>query len=111
MTELSEVRPLDDRIIVRQETEAERTASGLYIPQVARDVIDGSRRGRSPCYRGQVVASGPGLRLSDGSRRVQELKKGDRVIFGPYSGDVIKFNGELLITLREPEILAVIEEE
>ena len=92
-------RPLHDRVVVTRVAEETKTAGGLFIPDSAKE---------KPA-RGKVVAVGEGKRDSDGKRIALDVKKGDEVLFGKYSGTELKLDGEEHIVLREEEILAVIE--
>jgi chaperonin GroES len=92
------IRPLHDRVIIKRE-EVERTsAGGIVIPDSATE---------KP-IRGKVVAVGNGKILEDGSVRKVDVKKGDNVLFGKYSGTEIKMDGDELIVMREKDIMAVI---
>ena len=93
------IRPLQDRVIVRRVKEEEKTKGGLFIPDTAKE---------KP-IEGKVVAVGNGKVLEDGTVRKLELKAGDRVLFGKYSGTEVKIEGEEHLILREDDILGVIE--
>ncbi len=93
------IRPLHDRILVKRLAEQDRTAGGLYIPDTAKE---------KP-IEAEVVAVGNGKFLEDGTVRKLEVKAGDKVLFGKYSGSVVKLGGEEHLILREDDILAVIE--
>ncbi|MCK6590406.1 MAG: co-chaperone GroES [Polyangiaceae bacterium] len=93
------IRPLHDRVIVRRIKEEEKTKGGLYIPDTAKE---------KP-IEGTVIAVGNGKVLEDGSVRKLDLKEGDRVLFGKYSGNEVKIDGEEHLILREDEILGVLE--
>ena len=93
------IKPLDDRVLVKP-TEAEsKTASGIYLPDSAQE---------KPTH-GKVVAVGPGKLNDDGDRTALEVKKGDTVIYGKYSGTEVDVDGKAHVILRESEILAVLE--
>jgi chaperonin GroES len=92
-------RPLYDRVLVKRIESEEKSAGGLYIPETAKE---------KPT-EALVVAVGPGHRLEDGSSLSPQVNTGDRVLFGKYSGDEIKLEGETHMILRETEILAVLE--
>ena len=94
-----DVRPLHDRIIVRRDTEGEQQRGGIIIPDTARE--------RS--QEGEVVAVGEGKYRIDGVRHSLDVRAGDRVIFGKYSGSEIKLDGEELLIMREDEIFGVVE--
>jgi len=93
------LRPLHDRIIVQRLSEDEKTAGGLYIPESAKEKPQ----------RGKVVAIGKGKILDDGSVRTLDLKAGDTVLFGKYSGTEVKIDNEDRLIMREDDVLAVIE--
>jgi chaperonin GroES len=93
------VRPLHDRILVRRVAEEEKTKGGIIIPDTAKE---------KPA-EGEVIAVGGGKPGDDGKIRPLEVKKGDRVLFGKYSGNEIKIDGIEHIILREEEVLGVIE--
>ncbi|MBU0553805.1 co-chaperone GroES [Myxococcota bacterium] len=93
------IRPLYDRIIVKRLEAETKTKSGLYIPDSAKE---------KP-IEGEVIAVGNGKVLDDGSVRTLEVKVGDRILFGKYSGTEIKLDGEEHLILREDEVLAVVE--
>ena len=93
------VRPLQDRLLVRRVEEQEKTKGGIIIPDTAKE---------KP-VEGVVVAAGNGKILENGSVRKLEVKKGDRVLFGKYSGTEVKIEGEEHLILREEDILGVVE--
>jgi chaperonin GroES len=93
------IRPLHDRLIVKR-IEAERTtASGIVIPDSAGEKPD----------QGQVLAVGNGKILENGEVRKLDVKVGDRVLFGKYSGQTVKVDGEELLVMREEDVMGVIE--
>jgi chaperonin GroES len=93
------IRPLHDRVVVRR-TEEERTSpGGIVIPDTATE---------KP-IRGEVVAVGNGKILESGDVRSLELKVGDQVLFGKYSGTEVKVDGEELLVMREDDVMAVVE--
>jgi chaperonin GroES len=92
------VRPLHDRVIVKRIEEEAKTKGGIIIPDTAKEKPQ----------EGRVVAVGPG-RLEDGKVIALGVKKGDRILFGKYSGTEIKLDGEEHIIMREEDILGVIE--
>jgi chaperonin GroES len=94
-------RPLGDRVLVQRLEEEEKTASGIYIPDVAREKMN----------RGRVLAVGSGRLEESGVRIPLELEVGDVILFGKYSGSEVKVDGESAIIMREDEILGVIEDE
>jgi chaperonin GroES len=93
------VRPLYDRILVRRVAEEEKTKGGIIIPDTAKEKPS----------EGEVVAVGSGKVNEKGQLRPLEVKAGDRILFGKYSGNEIKLDGDELIILREDEILGVVE--
>ena len=93
------VRPLQDRLLVRRIQEQEKTKGGIIIPDAAKE---------RP-LEGDVVAVGAGKRLEDGTLVALDVKAGDRVLFGKYSGTEIKVDGLDHIILREDEVLGVLE--
>jgi chaperonin GroES len=93
------IRPLHDRILAKRIQEEEKTAGGLFIPDTAKE---------KP-LEAQVIAVGNGKVLEDGKVRPLEVKAGDRVLIGKYSGSEVKINGEEHIILREDDVLAVIQ--
>jgi chaperonin GroES len=93
------IRPLHDRILAKRLQEQEKTAGGLFIPDTAKE---------KP-LEAEIIAVGHGKVLEDGKVRPLEVKKGDKVLIGKYSGSEVKLDGEDHIILREDDILAVIE--
>jgi chaperonin GroES len=93
------IRPLHDRVIVRRKEAESKTASGIIIPDTAKEKPQ----------EGEIVAAGKGIRRDDGSITPLEVKPGDKVLFGKYSGSEIKIDGEELIMMKEDDILGVIE--
>jgi chaperonin GroES len=93
------VKPLFDRVLVKRINTEEKTRGGLYLPESAKE---------KPA-EGKVIAVGDGKRAEDGSIIKMDVKKGDRVLFGKYSGNEIKIAEEEHIILREDEILAILE--
>jgi len=93
------IRPLHDRVIVRRIEEGEQIRGGIIIPDSAKEKPQ----------EGEVVAVGQGKYKEDGTRQSLDVKKGDRVLFGKYSGSEIKLDGEELLIMREDEILGIIE--
>jgi chaperonin GroES len=97
---MAQIRPLHDRVIVRRIDASEsKTSGGLYIPDSAKEKPQ----------EGEVVAVGKGKLLENGSRVEPDVKAGDRVLFGKYSGTEVKLDGEELLIMREDEILGIIE--
>ena len=93
------VKPLQDRILIKRVEEETKTKGGIIIPDSAKEKPQ----------EGQVIAVGPGKVTDNGTRVTPEVKKGDRILFGKYSGTEIKIEGEEHLILREDDILAVIE--
>ena len=93
------IRPLHDRVIVKRLEEERKTASGIVIPDTAAEKPD----------QGEIVAVGSGKVLDDGKVRPLEVKVGDRVLFGKYSGQSVKVEGEELLVMREEDIMGVVE--
>lgn len=93
------IKPLHDRVIIKRLDEsAEKTAGGLFIPDSAKEKPQ----------EGEVIAAGDGKYKEDGSRQTLDVKEGDRVLFGKYSGSEIKLDGEEFLIMREDEILGII---
>lgn len=96
----TKIKPLHDRVIVRRiEDTTNQTAGGLFIPDSAKEKPQ----------EGEVIAAGEGKYKEDGSRQTLDVKEGDRILFGKYSGSEIKIDGEELLIMREDEILGIIE--
>jgi chaperonin GroES len=93
------ITPLHDRVIVRRIEEGEQVRGGIIIPDSAKEKPQ----------EGEVVAAGSGKYKDDGTRQPLDVKKGDRVLFGKYSGSEIKLDCEELLIMREDEILGIIE--
>jgi chaperonin GroES len=93
------IKPLRDRVIVRRLGEEEKTKGGIIIPDTAKEKPQ----------EGEVVAVGSGKVLEDGKVVPLEIKKGDKVLFGKYSGTEVKVEGEELLMMREEDILGIIE--
>jgi chaperonin GroES len=93
------VRPLHDRIIVQRLDEGEQRIGGIIIPDTAKEKPQ----------QGKVIAAGSGKVKDDGKRIPLDVKAGDLILFGKYSGQEIKLDGEEYLILREDEVLAVIE--
>ena len=93
------ITPLHDRVIIRRiEDNVNQTAGGLFIPDTAKEKPQ----------EGEVIAAGQGKYKEDGTRQALDVKAGDRVLFGKYSGSEIKLDGEEFIIMREDEILGII---
>ncbi len=93
------IRPLHDRVIVKRKEEERTSPGGIVIPDTATE---------KP-IRGEITAVGPGKTLDDGSVRKLDVKVGDEVLFGKYSGTEVKVDGDDLLVLREEDIMAVVE--
>lgn len=91
------VRPLHDRILVRRMAEEEKTAGGLFIPDTAKEKPS----------RGEIIATGKGRVTEDGKVLPLEVKAGDKVLFGRYSGTELKLEGQEYLMMREEDILGV----
>jgi chaperonin GroES len=92
-------RPLHDRVVVRRIEEDERTKGGIIIPDTAKEKPQ----------QGEVVAVGPGARDENGVVQPLDVKAGDRVLFGKWSGSEVKIDGEELLIMKESDILGVLE--
>ena len=92
-------RPLHDRVVVRRIEADEKTAGGIIIPDTAKEKPS----------EGEVIAVGPGARNEKGELVAPDLKAGDRVLFGKWSGTEVRIDGEDLIIMKESDILGVIE--
>ena len=99
MSESKKIRPLQDRLIVERLEGEEKTASGLFIPDNAKEKPQ----------QGKVIAVGKGKVREDGTLQPLDLKKGDRILFGKYSGTEIKIDGDTLLIMTEEDILGVID--
>src|SRR6476646_5713486 len=93
------LRPLHDRVIVKRLDQETKTASGLILPDAAAEKPD----------QGEILAVGNGKVTDDGKVRALEVKVGDRVLFGKYSGQTVKVDGEELLVMREDDLFAVVE--
>lgn len=92
-------RPLHDRVVVRRITAEEKTAGGILIPDTAKEKPQ----------EGEIVAVGPGVRDETGKFVPLELKAGERVLFGKWSGTEVRIDGEELLIMKESDVLGVIE--
>jgi chaperonin GroES len=92
-------RPLQDRVLVRRIEEEEKSRGGIIIPDTARE---------KP-MEGEILAAGPGARGEDGKLHPLDVKIGDRVLFGKWSGTEIKIEGEDLVVMKESDIMGVVE--
>jgi chaperonin GroES len=92
-------RPLHDRVLIRRLEQETKTAGGIIIPDTAKE---------KP-MEGEVIAVGPGARSEDGKIHALDVKVGDRVLFGKWSGTEIKIDGEELVIMKESDIMGIIE--
>ena len=92
-------RPLGDRVVIRRVDEESRTKGGIIIPDSAKEKPQ----------EGEVIAVGPGVRDDEGQRIPMNVKSGDRILFGKWSGSEIKLDGEDLLIMKESDILGVVE--
>ena len=92
-------RPLHDRVLVRRVEQEEKTAGGIIIPDTAKEKPQ----------EGEVVAVGAGTRGDDGKLHPLDVKAGDRILFGKWSGSEVKLDGEELIIMKESDILGIVE--
>ena len=95
----TQIQPLADRVVVKALEETEQMRGGLYIPDTAKEKPQ----------QGQVIAVGPGKMTDEGKRVPSELKAGDRVLYGKYSGTEVTVGDETFLILRESDVLAVIK--
>jgi chaperonin GroES len=93
------IRPLQDRVILRRIEEGEQVRGGIIIPDTAKEKPQ----------EGEVVAVGEGKYREDGTRQTLDVRVGDRVLFGKYSGSEVKIDNEELLIMREDEILGIIQ--
>ncbi len=92
-------RPLHDRILVRRVESEEKTRGGIIIPDTAKEKPQ----------EGEVIAVGPGVRNDAGQIQVLDVRIGDRILFGKWSGTEIKINGEDLLIMKESDVMGIIE--
>ena len=97
---MASFRPLHDRVLVKRVKEEEKTKGGIIIPETAQEKPQ----------EGEVVAVGPGARDEDGEYITPDVKVGDRILFGKWSGTEVKIDGEELLIMKESDIMGVIEE-
>lgn len=93
------IRPLHDRVVVKREPQEQRSAGGIVIPDSA---------GEKPTF-GKVIAVGRGKILENGQTRAVDIKVGDRVLFGKYSGTEVKVNNEDIVVMREDDVMAIVD--
>ncbi len=96
---MAKFRPLHDRVVVRRITAEERTAGGIIIPDTAREKPQ----------EGEVIAAGAGARNEQGQIVALDVKAGDRVLFGKWSGTEVKLEGEELLIMKESDIMGIVE--
>ena len=98
MSAANKIQPLADRVVVKALDEAEQMRGGLYIPDTAKEKPQ----------EGEIVAVGPGKVNDDGGRSPMEVKPGDRVLYGKYSGTEVTVDGDEYLILRESDVLAIV---
>ena len=96
---MANFRPLHDRVLVKRVKEEEKTKGGIIIPDTAQEKPQ----------EGEIVAVGPGARDDDGERIALDVKVGDRILFGKWSGTEVKVDGEELLIMKESDIMGVVE--
>ena len=97
---MANFRPLHDRVVVKRVKEEEKTKGGIIIPETAQEKPQ----------EGEIVAVGPGARDEDGERIALDVKVGDRILFGKWSGTEVKIDGEDLLIMKESDIMGVVEQ-
>jgi chaperonin GroES len=95
----TKIQPLSDRVVVRPLDEGEQMRGGLYIPDTAKEKPQ----------QGEIIAVGPGRVSDQGERLAPDVKAGDKVLYGKYSGTEVTVDGESLLILRESDVLAVLK--
>ena len=98
---MSSIRPLGERVIVKPSPSEEKTAGGLYIPETAKEKPQ----------KGEVIAVGPGRKADDGQRLPMEVKVGDKVLYGKYSGTEMKVDGETYLIIKGRSLLIILRTE
>jgi len=93
------LKPLDDRVVIKQSEAEEKTSGGIYLPDTAKE---------KPQI-GKVIAAGPGKMLDNGKRNKMSVKKNDKVIYAKYLGNEIEIDGEKYVILHESDILGIVE--
>jgi chaperonin GroES len=96
---MASLKPLSDRLILKGVLAEEKTAGGIFLPDAAQEKPQ----------QGEVIAAGPGKVLDNGKLAAMDVKVGDKVYYGKYSGTEIKLNGEEFIVLRQDDVLGVVE--
>ena len=97
---MKKLRPLNDRVVVKRLDQETKTASGIVIPDAAAEKPD----------QGVVMAVGPGKRNEKGDFVAMGVKEGDQVVFGKYTGQVVKVGGDELLVMREEDLFAIVEQ-
>ena len=95
-----ELRPLDDRVVIKPSEAQEKTAGGIFLPDTAKEKPQ----------EGIILAAGPGKILDDGKREQMDVKEGDRVLYSKYAGTEFKVDGEELLIVSQKDILAIVED-
>lgn len=95
---MASIKPLQDRVLVKRLEAEEKTASGLYIPDSAKEKPQ----------EGEIVAAGPGRFLDNGNRLELTVKAGDKVLFSKYAGNEVKLDGEEYLIMKEDDILGIV---
>lgn len=93
------LKPLGDRLVVKPVEQDEVTASGIFLPETAKEKPQ----------QGEVIAAGPGARKENGERAAMEVSVGDKVLYARYSGTTVKIEGKEVLILKESDILAIVE--
>ena len=93
------LKPLHDRVLVKPLEAEEKTAGGIIIPDTAKE---------KP-IKGRVISAGPGVRGEDGKLQPLDVKKGDQILYGKWSGSEVKLNGDDLLIMKESDIMGIIE--
>ena len=93
------LKPLGDRLVVQPAEPAEQTATGLFLPETAKEKPQ----------QGKVIATGPGARKEGGERIAMDVQVGDTVLYAQYAGTTIKLNGQEILILKEADVLAMVQ--
>jgi len=99
-SELMNIRPLHDRVVLKRLEAERKTLSGIVIPETAKEKPD----------QGEVLAVGPGKRLKDGTLDKPDVKVGDKVLFGSFAGQAVKIHGEEFLIVREEDLMGMVED-
>lgn len=94
-----QLKPLGDRLVVQPDEPEEQTSTGLFLPETAKEKPQ----------QGKVIAAGPGARQKDGERIAMDVQVGDTVLYAKYGGTTIKLNGQDILILKEPDVLAIVQ--